>query len=244
MGFETLDLLGAGVQKTLSAVRQVLRATGVSADTAQDSVWIAERMVDAYTLGKGGTSLAGKLTSTAGAGTKVKNITMLNANRIGSLDDLTIGRASNGNVTRVNQFDRMTHRNPANQTSLARNQSRATGGGNSVTSDFALMSGGTHLVSQTLVQTHKAGGTVTSIKMSGGATKTVLPATDSVITYGHVQDQTGKLIEAAIGVKGKTSGILSLTKPNTLIRSGRRWRPKPPRPEDTRGPSTSCSTIS
>ncbi len=219
VGFETLDLLGAGVQKTLSAVRQVLRATGVSADTAQDSVWIAERIVDAYTLGKGGTSLAGKLTSTAGTGAKVKNVTMLNANRLGSLDDLTIGRTSNGNVTRVNQFDRMTHRNPANHTSLARNHSRATGGGNSVTSDFTMMSDGTHLVSQTRVQTHKAGA-ITSIKMSGGAPKTVLPAKDSVITYGHVQDSTGKLIEAAIGVKGKTSGILSITKPKTGLLEG------------------------
>lgn len=220
VGFETLDLLGAGVQKTLSTFRQGLRAAGISADTAQDSVWVAERIVDAYTLGKGGTSLASKLTSTAGAGTKVKNVTIFNANRLGSLDDLTIGRASNSNVTRVNQFDRMVHRNPANQTSLARNQSRATGGFNNTTSDFVIMSGGTHLVGQTLVQSHKAGTTITSINMSGGAPRTILPAKDSVITYGHVQDSTGKLIEAAIGVKGKTSGILSITKPKTGLLEG------------------------
>jgi hypothetical protein len=56
--------------------------------------------------------------------------------------------------------------------------------------------------------------------MSSSASKSIIPAKDSIITYGHVQDSTGKLIEAAVGIKGKESGILSLTKPKTGLLEG------------------------
>ena len=41
----------------------------------------------------------------------------------------------------------------------------------------------------------------------------VIPTKDSIIIYGHKKDSTGKLIEAAIAIKGKESSVLHLTQP-------------------------------
>jgi hypothetical protein len=67
-----------------------------------------------------------------------------------------------------------------------------------------------------------ASGDITGIPttMSSGASKSIIPAKDSIITYGHKKDSTGRLIEAAVGIKGKESGILSLTKPKTGLLEG------------------------
>jgi hypothetical protein len=67
-----------------------------------------------------------------------------------------------------------------------------------------------------------ASGDITGIPttMSSGASKSIIPAKESIITYGHKKDSTGRLIEAAVGIKGKESGILSITKPKTGLLEG------------------------
>ena len=232
VGFETLELLGAGVQKTFSAVRQGLRATGVSADTAQDSAWVAERIVDAYTLGKGGTSLATKLTSTAGAGTKVKNVTMLNANRLGSLDDLTIGRASNSNVTRVNQFDRIVGTGhlptPANQTSLTRQPMRATArmahhqipahaGANRGSDAF------TSMPQRSEIGQRSAGSATGGVKAdirTQIALSASIPPEGCLLFRAQRIDETGKAVTVPVMIAGKVRGNIAVPTQSPYLKEG------------------------
>ena len=67
---------------------------------------------------------------------------------------------------------------------------------------------------QGLAQQHirGSGAAGTTIHMSGTG-KPLIPNKYSIIMYGHKKDSTGKLVEAAIAIKGKEGGVLHLTQP-------------------------------
>ena len=240
IGFETLDAVGSGVEKVASLARQSLRTAGVSADTAQDSVYVINKLIEAYTFGKGGASLASKVSNTASTVGKTKNVALLNTTKIGALDDITLGRSSNSNLTRVNQFDRMnkTQRAPANQTPLTHNQTRATGTHGTTQPD--VFGSTPQSVNQTRMPGYNSAGSVnktTPIVMSNGVSKTAttpieiksnatavppaltpkyVPEKDGIPFY--VRNEHGR--DIAVAIKGKETQLLDATPKTTKLVEG------------------------
>jgi hypothetical protein len=182
------------VEHGKSYARKGLRHVGVPKDIAQDTVSAIGGGANAFFAVKGTLSVAQAVSNVT------KSVESMASKSIPLTKTADIGKSST-----------LKHKMPAN----ASNPLPSAANSNPIPY-FAVEAAEVNGI-QGLAQQHIGGGSgaagVKPTTMSGSGPKPLIPATDSIIAYGHVQDQTRKLIDAAVGIKGKESSVLHLTQP-------------------------------